>query len=342
MEPVRYAALALLLAIGLSACSSSPEVPATASRVLPGTPDDQVARGVGNLRRLASLPVVIDQGSCAWPEVARDLDEASIRFLRDWKGYELVRPAQLDPSWKLAAKLGAWQEEDVSKGKPPSELRAQIVATGKDSGADGILVIHASPECPGGAEAGLLTLPGRLAESLNRTLSAGIYETERGTLVWHRHIRPPGWDPTRYGSRPPPRFETRQAAEALFGPIENAIPAVLKGAPKAPPKPPAEPPAAVVTPAKEATPLVPVPTTPPPEAAPPAPAPSATPPEAPPVSTPAAASAPQAPVQATEPPASDSGAVPQLPAPEAPATPKPPEASQPAPASAPPVAPVRI
>ena len=99
MEPVRYAALALLLTIGLSACSSSPELPATASRVLPGTPDDQVARGVGNLRRLAALPVVIDQGSCAWPEVARDLDEASIRFLRDWKGYELVRPAQLDPSW---------------------------------------------------------------------------------------------------------------------------------------------------------------------------------------------------------------------------------------------------
>ena len=235
MEPLRRTVLLLLLTTGLSACSSSPELPASATRALPGAPDDQVARGVGNLRRLAALPVVIEQGSCTWPEVARELDESSIRYLRDWKGYELVRPAQLDPSWQLARRLGQWQEEDIGKGKPPADLRAQIVSTGRDSGADGILVVHASPECPGGPEAGLLTLPARLAESLNRTLSAGVYEAERGTLVWHRHIRPPGWDPARYGSGPPPRFETREAAEALFGPIENAVPAVLRPAPKAPP-----------------------------------------------------------------------------------------------------------
>jgi hypothetical protein len=338
METLRYAAL-LLLAVGLFACSSTPEVPATAARTLPGAPGDLVARSVGNLRRLAALPVVIDQGSCTWPEVARDLDESSIRFLRDWKGYELVRPAQLDSSWNLARKLGEWQEDDVGKGKPPSELRAQIVATAKDSGAGGVLVIHASPECPGGADAGLLTLPARLAESLNRTLSAGIYEAERGTLVWHQHIRPPGWDPIRYGSRPPPRFETRQAAEALFGPIENAVPAVLRP-PRAEAQVPAETPAAVVTPAKEATPLVPVPTTPAPDATPSTPATgpgAATPP--PPPTNPAA---PQAPGQATEPPASGAGAVPQLPAPEAPAIPTPPEASRPVPASAPPAAPIRI
>jgi len=316
MEPLRRTALLLLLTIGLSACSSSPELPASATRALPGAPEDQVARGVGNLRRLAALPVVIEQGSCAWPEVARELDESSIRYLRDWKGYELVRPAQLEPSWQLARRLGQWQEEDIGKGKPPADLGAQIVSTGRDSGADGILVVHASPECPGGAEAGLLTLPARLAESLNRTLSAGVYEAERGTLVWHRHIRPPGWDPTRYGSGPPPRFETRQAAEALFGPIENAVPAVLRPAPKAPPKP--EPPAAVVTPAKEATPMVPVPTTPPAEPA----------------------AAPPAPVAA--PPPGTGGPVPQLPAPEAPAAPKPPEAPQPPAGGAPTAAPVRI
>jgi len=316
MEPLRRTALLLLLTIGLSACSSSPELPASATRALPGAPDDQVARGVGNLRRLAALPVVIEQGSCTWPEVARELDESSIRYLRDWKGYELVRPAQLDPSWQLARRLGQWQEEDIGQGKPPADLRAQIVSTGRDSGADGILVVHASPECPGGAEAGLLTLPARLAESVNRTLSAGVYEAERGTLVWHRHIRPPGWDPTRYGSGPPPRFETRQAAEALFGPIENAVPAVLRPAPKAPPKP--EPPAAVVTPAKEATPMVPVPTTPPAEPA----------------------AAPPAPV--AEPPPGTGGPVPQLPVPEAPAAPKAPEAPQPPAGGAPTAAPVRI
>jgi len=338
MEPLRRTALLLLLTIGLSACASSPELPASATRALPGAPDDQVARGVGNLRRLAALPVVIEQGSCTWPEVARELDESSIRYLRDWKGYELVRPAQLDPSWQLARRLGQWQEDDIGKGKPPADLRAQIVSTGRDSGADGILVVHASPECPGGPEAGLLTLPARLAESLNRTLSAGVYEAERGTLVWHRHIRPPGWDPTRYGSRPPPRFETRQAAEALFGPIENAVPAVLRPAPKAQPKP--EPPAAVVTPAKEATPMVPVPTTPPAGATPPSPTPSASGAAAPAPAPPAEqAAAPPAPV--AEPPPGTGGPVPQLPVPEAPAAPKAPEAPQPPAGGAPTAAPVR-
>jgi hypothetical protein len=208
------------------------------------SPEDQVVRGVGSLRRLLVLPAVIDQGSCSWPEVARDLDESAVRFLRDWKGYELLRPARLDDAWNLTRQLGEWQEGDVGKGKPPSELRARLVAAGSEAGADGVVAIHASPECPGGADAGLLSLPSRLAESLNRTLSVGVYEAASGRLYWHRHIRPPGWDPVRYGSRPPPRFETRQAAEGLLGPIENAVPAVLK----APPKPRSAPqPAAPAT-----------------------------------------------------------------------------------------------
>jgi hypothetical protein len=242
----RVSRIAVLLAgLVLASCGSSPEMPARAPSVA-SSPEDQVVRGVGNLRRLLVLPVVVDQGSCNWPEVARDLDESVVRFLRDWKGYELVRPAQLEDAWKLARGLGEWQEGDVGKGKPQPELRARLVAAGTDAHADGVVAVHASPECPGGADAGLLTLPRRLAESLNRTLSAGVYETATGTLHWHRHIRPPGWDPVRYGSRPPPRFETRQAAEGLLGPIENAVPAVLKTPPK--PRPAAKPPAETLPP----------------------------------------------------------------------------------------------
>lgn len=331
METVKYAALALLVATGLAACSSSPKVPATAAQALPAAPDDQVARGVGNLRRLAVLPVVIDQDSCAWPEVAHDLDESSIRFLRDWKGYELVRPAQLDPSWRLARRLGEWQEKNAGNGKPANDLQAQIVAIARDSGADGILVIHASPECTGGTDAGLLSLPARLAESLNRTLSAGIYEAGHGAPVWYRQVQPQGWDPTRYASRPPPRFETRQAAETLFGPLENAVPAVLK--------PATPPPATVVTPATEATPLVPVPTTPVPEGGAPVPTTPATGGAEGPAVLPAA---PTATAPAAEPSSATGGSVPQLPAPESPAVRGAPEATPPPATAQPAAAPIRI
>lgn len=325
----------LLASLALASCGSSPEMPARAPSAVASSPEDQVVRGVGNLRRLLVLPVVVDQGSCNWPEVARDLDESAIRFLRDWKGYELVRPAQLDDAWKLARRLGEWQEGDVDKGRPPSELRTRLIATGTDAGADGVVAIHASPECPGGAEAGLLTLPSRLAESLNRTLSAGVYEAATGNLYWHRHIRPPGWDPVRYGSRPPPRFETRQAAEGLLGPIENAVPAVLKAPPKprpapkpaapegtAPPQAPAQPPdasaATVASPATSAAPAEATTTAP---AVPPV-VPTAEPLPPPPAVQPGVASPPPAAVQPPTPAAPPL----QLPPPE-PAT-APPAAAQ--------------
>jgi hypothetical protein len=333
----------LLAGLLLASCGSSPEMPARAPSVA-SSPEDQVVRGVGNLRRLLVLPVVIEQGSCDWPEVARDLDESVVRFLRDWKGYELVRPAQLDDAWKLARRLGEWQEGDVGKGRPPSELRARLVAAGTDARADGVVAVHASPECPGGADAGLLTLPRRLAESLNRTLSAGVYETATGTLHWHRHIRPPGWDPVRYGSRPPPRFETRQAAEGLLGPIENAVPAVLKAPPRpraaakpaveaAQPAPVAPPPAAQAAPAEPPTtapaapPPVPMaeplpPTTPPGQDAPADAQPSGPPPG------PAAPSGTEPPPPAAVPPSQP--VVPPLQLP-------PPEPAPPSPSALPPV-----
>lgn len=256
---MRYVALFLVTA-ALLGCGSPPQRPASAGKAAPRAPDDQVVRGVGNLRRLVALPVVVEQGSCDWPDVARDLDEAAIRFLRDWKGYEPVRPADPDGAWTLARELGTWQEKAPGAGKPPADLRARLMVAGEEAAADGVLVVHASPECPGGADAGLLTLPARLAGSLNRSLSAGVYEAERGTLVWHNHIRPPGWDPGRYGAQPPPRFETRQAGESLFAPIENAVPAVLKPPPR-PRKAAAEPAASavVVTPAREPTALAPTP-----------------------------------------------------------------------------------
>ncbi len=306
----RVSRIAVVLAgLVLASCGSSPEMPARVPGVA-SSPEDQVVRGVGNLRRLLVLPVVVDQGSCNWPEVARELDESVVRFLRDWKGYELVRPAQLDDAWKLARRLGEWQEGDVGKGRPPPELRTRLIAAGTDAHADGVVAVHASPECPAGTDAGLLTLPSRLAESLNRTLSAGVYEAATGTLYWHRHIRPPGWDPVRYGSRPPPRFETRQAAEGLLGPIENAVPAVLKPAPK--PRPaPSEPP----TTAPAVPPTVPAaePLSPPGAAQPPA----------------AAGGPPAAPVQSVPPPPPPTETQPTVP------TPPPLQLPAPEPAAAP-------
>jgi hypothetical protein len=322
----RVSRIAVVLAgLVLASCGSSPEMPARVPGVA-SSPEDQVVRGVGNLRRLLVLPVVVDQGSCNWPEVARELDESVVRFLRDWKGYELVRPAQLDDAWKLARRLGEWQEGDVGKGRPPPELRTRLIAAGTDAHADGVVAVHASPECPAGTDAGLLTLPSRLAESLNRTLSAGVYEAATGTLYWHRHIRPPGWDPVRYGSRPPPRFETRQAAEGLLGPIENAVPAVLKPAPK--PRPAPRPEGAAVAPAQPAAGATPqaAPSEPPTTA----PAVPPTVPAAEPLSPPGAA---QPPAAAGGPPAAPVQSVPPPPPPAEtqPTVPTPPPLQLPAP-----------
>jgi hypothetical protein len=320
---MRHIAL-LLIAAALLACGSPPQRPASPGKAAPRATDDQVVRGVGNLRRLVALPVVVEQGSCDWPDVARDLDEAAIRFLREWKGYEPVRPADTAAAWSLAREVGAWQEKAGGAGKPPADLRARLMVAGEEASADGVLVIHSSPECPGGSDAGLLTLPARLAGSLNRSLSAGVYEAERGTLVWHNRIRPPGWDPGRYGAQPPPRFETRQASEALFAPIENAVPAVLKPPPR-PPKPAAEPPpsAVVVTPAREPTALAPTPlpsgvgaASPP--AAPAAATDAASPPPPMPAPAPDATAATHAATAVTPPPA---GAPPESPPPETAAPP---------------------
>lgn len=351
---MRYLAL-LLISAALAGCSSPPQRPAATVKAPPGTADDQVVRGVGNLRKLLVLPVVVEQGNCDWPDVAADLDEAAIRFLRDWKGYEPVRPADLEGAWVLARQLGTWQMKDPGAGKPPADLRARLMVAGEEAAADGVLVVHASPECPRGTEGGLLTLPARLAGSLNRNLSAGVYEVERGALVWHNQIRPAGWDPGRYGAQPPPRFETRQAGESLFAPIENAVPAVLK-APARPRKAAVEQaaPTVVVTPAREPTPLAPTPlpaapgtqpeplptpaVAPPPAPVSPPPAVEQTPPPSteragatpPPVAHEAGSTAPADPrmpmERAVEPPPGATGEpTPALPSPERPATPGPTE-----------------
>jgi hypothetical protein len=308
---MRHLAL-LLIGILITGCGTAPKPPGTPAGTAPRAADDQVVRGVGNLRKLLALPVVVQPAGCDWPDVARDLDEAAVRFLRDWKGYELVRPADPIAAAALAGQIGAWQEKSATSRTPPVELRARLGAAAERAGTDGVLVVHAAPECPRGPEAGLLTLPARLAGSLDRTLSAGIYDAATGALVWQNQIRPTAWDPARYGAQPPPRFETRQAAEALFAPIENAIPAVLETAP--PPRRSAMPtPAAVeVKPAREPTALTPDPLPPPSGTGQPL-----SPPAAEPGATPAPGLAP-APPTAPPTPTSESGTPDPAPAQESP------------------------
>ena len=143
MRYLRYLAL-MLIAAALLGCGAPARRSATAVEAAPRAPDDQVVRGVGNLRRLLALPVVVEQVSCDWPEVARDLDEAAIRFLRDWKGYDIVRPADLDAAWTLARQVGAWQENDAGKGKPPADLRARPFRL--RTGAAGVALVGGGPD----------------------------------------------------------------------------------------------------------------------------------------------------------------------------------------------------
>lgn len=221
-------AAAVALSLLLAGCGAAPDPVRPADAGGPVARGDPAARGVGQLRRLVVLPVAYTPGDCEWPDAAPRLDQAAVLFLRDWKGYEVVRPPRADSALRLARDLAEWQRTAGAGASPPAALRNPLTGLARDLAGDGVLLIRAAPACAGTA-AKALTAIASVVGSKDATLEAAAFEAGSGAPVWRSAIRPALWE----GAQPPSgpsAYAMQRAIEEVFQPMENAVPAVLKPA----------------------------------------------------------------------------------------------------------------
>jgi hypothetical protein len=233
MEAVmRAAAFAAGLAL-LAGCSSawqSTEPVAGTSYVASG---DAVLRYAGRLRRLVLLPALFEPipPDCAerFPtSVAQWMHDEATRFLVDWKGYEVIEPVGHLPDadvQALSRQLGQWQERDWASGRPPETLRVPAQALARSLGADGVIVIHAAPECPDWGDMILnllaIGMPSFYGKLMGRNFSVGIYDAASGSLVWQRYQN------LNIDLHLNSQSAMRDRVEIILGSLENAVPGVL-------------------------------------------------------------------------------------------------------------------
>lgn len=193
---------------------------------------DTAPRYAGKLRRLLLLPALYDpiepQCNRTPPEEGGILlGEAAGAFLADWKGYEILRPgaAQTMPA-ALLRELGVWQARDFAQGRPPNALSAALVDVAAAARADGVIVLHAVPECISTMDITLnllgIGMPNFYRKALGKNFSAGLYAAADGALVWQRHI---GIGPA--SDQRLSRHDAARSIETMFGVLENAIPKIL-------------------------------------------------------------------------------------------------------------------
>lgn len=218
----------LLAASLLAACSSTWE---SGEPVQPATyvaGEDAVPRYAGKLRRLAVLDAVVEPAGekCMrrYPaEMAGWLDEEARDYLVDWKGYTVL--AARDDT--LVRALGPWQARAPEERRPAEPLAQRLRALAVAHGADGVLVLHAAPQCIDMTDAMLnvfvIGMPSFYRKAFGRDFSAGLYDAG-GALVWQRYGHLGPLDETA-GSRS--RSRAADAVEGLLELLENAIPEIL-------------------------------------------------------------------------------------------------------------------
>jgi hypothetical protein len=233
MEAVkRTVALAAGLAL-LAGCASGWQTTEAVASTSYEASGDAVLRYAGKLRRLVLLPALFEPipPNCAKRfsiSVAQWMHDEAKRFLVDWKGYEVIELVGHLPdadAQALSRQLGQWQERDWESGRPPETLRAPAQALARRLGADGVIVIHAAPECPdwvdGTLNILLIGLPSFASKAMGRNFSVGIYDAASGSLVWQRYRN---MDIERDLDS---QTSMRIQVEIILGSLENAVPEVL-------------------------------------------------------------------------------------------------------------------
>jgi len=227
MDAVKWLGAALLGA-ALAGCSSTWESGQAVTPASYAAGEDAVPRYAGKLRRLLMLsPVVAPVGEqCArrYPAATADwIEQAARAFLTDWKGYQVL--AAQDVS--LVRALGPWQARSPQERRPPEALAARLRSLAAAHAADGVLVLHAAPQCIDMTDALLnvfvVGMPSFYSKAFGRSFSAGIYDAS-GSLAWQRYVSLGPLDETA-ASRS--RENAVGAVENLFDPLENAIPEIL-------------------------------------------------------------------------------------------------------------------
>ena len=216
--------VAIALSLALVGCGAARDPAAPAESTQSAVQADAVV-GVGQLRRLVMLPVVYTPGECQWPDVAPRLDQAAVLFLRDWKGYEVIRPPRPEPALELARALADWQRDAGVDAPPAPPLRDRLTGLVRQFGGDGVLLVQASPVCEGTAGKALSAIAS-VVGSDDSTLRATVLNAA-GTPAWHGAIRPAAWKPP-LAPTGPSAYGVQRAVEELFQPMENALPTLLR------------------------------------------------------------------------------------------------------------------
>lgn len=220
-----FAGSAALLAAGCTSSWQTEEPVQPQSYAVAG---DKVPRYAGKLRRLVVLEGVVEPvgESCArrFPrETAGWVDEEARAYLADWKGY-VVLPGR---DAALARALGPWQARNPQARRPDEALAAQLRAHAAAQSADGVLVLHAAPQCIDMTDAMLnvfvIGMPSFYSKAFGRDFSAGLYDAG-GALVWQGYGRLGPLDETAQSRS---RENAASAVRGVLGLLENAIPEIL-------------------------------------------------------------------------------------------------------------------
>ena len=225
MEAMIRAFALTVSVVWLAGCSSTWETKEPVTSTFTHAPYDSVDRSAGKLRRLALLPPVVEPKGCPdhlsqkYQAAVDDIRVIAKDYLKESKDYEVVEPGKVipdDEAKKLSSELGEWQETSASDGTPPDELRGPLQRIAQDLHADGVVVLHAAPECIDWIDVTLnllaIGMPHFYGKLAGRNFSVGIYEAAGGSLVWqhYMHGTPGGY-----------------TTEHLLRPLENAVPEVL-------------------------------------------------------------------------------------------------------------------
>lgn len=250
---MRRALTALAGLVALTGCTSG-TVWVSDRAVVPSTyapAEGAVPRHVGQLRRLALLAVDFDyerQGPVSEifsegpnePEATTErrigdtLARRSIRFLTDWRGYEVVDARAARPAAHTSDRvetLVGWLAGSEAGSEPPPEVAEAATALARLFEVDGLIVVRGWGRPTSDAELlavfGTFTLawPILFANEKLR-LGADIVDGTSGRAVWRRTLSSAS-DSSALLLSDGPGLTGQSLVEALYEPLEPALPAVF-------------------------------------------------------------------------------------------------------------------
>lgn len=240
MEALKRAGCYLLVALLLASCSTARE---NWVAEFSGTSETATPK-VRTLKRLVLLPPNYSVDSSVgknWSQVTADrrLQDETIIYLRDWKGYiaaPVADGAQASAAQSLRTKLLAHLAAGPPRTPPPEELAAEIRRVAASHGADGVVVLGVRFEGLTAARwaqiyaVTLLTIgvgQYALLDKVATFFDAAIYDGGTGALAWWARNK-------RDGSEP---LDPSQAGRFAFDALPNALADALIDAPGSASKP---------------------------------------------------------------------------------------------------------